>query len=169
MPRKDSLKKPTNLIEVGSKTSTSIPRTQITELKPVLKKFQPSSNNHRSKSSIKPQGFEYSTTSPANKKSRSSVYSKHSGKNVYGFDDKSVKSENSEGNYSAGNFDSIFSAKNQKDNVKVCIRVRPLNQREKNGAGKNLCVTVDNGTVVLDRGYDTKKFHFDFVGEEDIP
>ena len=143
---------------------------QITDLKPVLaKKFQPT--NNRSKSSLKPpQNFEYNTVSPTLTKqkshSRSSLKSKHSDKNMYGYDETSLKSENSVETFSQGNYDSIFS--NQKDNVKVCIRVRPLNSREKNGGGKNLCVSVDNGTVVLDRSYDSKKFHFDFVGEADI-
>jgi len=34
--------------------------------------------------------------------------------------------------------------------------------------GKNKCVRVENGTIHLDRGLDTKKFHFDFVGQENI-
>jgi hypothetical protein len=46
--------------------------------------------------------------------------------------------------------------------------VRPLNQRERNGGGKNVCVAVENGTVILDRGFDQKRFHFDFVGEPEI-
>jgi len=37
---------------------------------------------------------------------------------------------------------------NKNDNVKVVIRVRPLNDREiKSGFGKNKCVEVDNGTI----------------------
>lgn len=55
------------------------------------------------------------------------------------------------------------------DNVKVVVRVRPLNEREKtSGAGKNKCVKVENSTVILDRGLDYKKFNFDFVGQENI-
>lgn len=53
--------------------------------------------------------------------------------------------------------------------MKVVVRVRPLNDRERNtGVGKQRCVNVDNGTIILDRGQDMKQFNFDFVGEEDI-
>ena len=31
-----------------------------------------------------------------------------------------------------------------------------------------MCVSVENGVVILDRGNDTKKFNFDFVGHEGI-
>lgn len=56
---------------------------------------------------------------------------------------------------------------NQKDNVKVCIRVRPLSQKEQHSQqGKSKCVQVDQGTIHLERGFDTKKFIFDFVGNE---
>ena len=50
------------------------------------------------------------------------------------------------------NYNSIFDA-NSADNVKVCIRIRPLNDREKSSAvGKNLCLNqVDQTTLVLDR------------------
>ena len=58
----------------------------------------------------------------------------------------------------------IFDSSNSQDNVKVVIRVRPLNDREQKGAGKAKCVQVENGTIVLDRGFDLKKFNFDFVG-----
>ena len=58
---------------------------------------------------------------------------------------------------------------NQKDNVKVCIRVRPLNQREQHSQqGRAKCIQVDQGTIFLERGFDTKKFSFDFVGNEQI-
>jgi hypothetical protein len=51
----------------------------------------------------------------------------------------------------------------------VVVRVRPLNDREqKSGTGKAKCVQVENGTILLERGFDVKKFHFDFVGQEDI-
>jgi hypothetical protein len=67
--------------------------------------------------------------------------------------------------------ESIFESNggvNQKDNVKVCIRIRPLSEREKNSqVGKNLCIQqVDAGTIVLDRVTDCKNFNFDFVGGE---
>ena len=38
----------------------------------------------------------------------------------------------------------------------------------KSGSGKSKCVKVENGTIQLDRGIDSKKFSFDFVGEENI-
>ena len=62
----------------------------------------------------------------------------------------------------------IFGQGNSKDNVKVCIRVRPLSEREKQNGGKTSCIEVDKGTVRLDRGLDTKKFHFDYVGHDKI-
>ena len=53
----------------------------------------------------------------------------------------------------------MFDLGNGKDNVKVVVRVRPLNERErKSGVGKSKCVGVENGTVLLDRGVDIKKF-----------
>jgi chromosomal replication initiation ATPase DnaA len=50
--------------------------------------------------------------------------------------------------------------------VKVCIRIRPLNDREKASAvGKSLCLNqVDQTTLVVDRVTDHKNFVFDFVG-----
>lgn len=62
----------------------------------------------------------------------------------------------------------IFGQGNSKDNVKVCIRVRPLSEKEKNSGGKASCVQIDKGTVHLDKGFDTKKFNFDFVGHDKI-
>lgn len=50
----------------------------------------------------------------------------------------------------------------------MVIRVRPLNEREERGGGKAKCVQVENGTIILDRGFDIKKFNFDFVGQENI-
>ena len=51
--------------------------------------------------------------------------------------------------------------------MKVCIRVRPFNEREQRGIGIIKCVhtedNADNGVIVLDRGTDTKKYSFDIV------
>ena len=67
---------------------------------------------------------------------------------------------------------------NSKDNVKVVIRVRPLNDREKcksrkiewsfiaNGGHKK-CISVENDTSVAIEGY--KAFNFDYVAEEEVP
>ena len=55
----------------------------------------------------------------------------------------------------------------QKDNVKVVIRVRPINEREKAGGPADkvkLCLAVErNEKVILDRGMDQKTFTFDHV------
>ena len=59
----------------------------------------------------------------------------------------------------------------QKDNVKVVIRVRPINEREKAGGPADkvkLCLTVErNEKVILDRGMDQKTFTFDHVATQD--
>ena len=61
----------------------------------------------------------------------------------------------------------------QQDNVKVIIRVRPTNEREKRSGGPgsskvDLCLAVENTTeIVLDRGASQKTFTFDFVAKED--
>jgi hypothetical protein len=58
---------------------------------------------------------------------------------------------------------------NSKDNVKVMIRIRPLNDREKNNGGSKKCVTVDNETTVtIEAKPDIKSFNYDFVGDENI-
>ena len=55
------------------------------------------------------------------------------------------------------------------DNVKVVVRVRPLSEKEeRNAQGKNRCLNVESGTILLDRGFDVKKFNFDYVGQENI-
>ena len=56
------------------------------------------------------------------------------------------------------------------NNIKVVIRVRPFNDREKADPSNKSCVTIENNATVieLDRGVDTKKFNFDFVGHENI-
>ena len=55
----------------------------------------------------------------------------------------------------------------QKDNVKVVIRVRPINERERAGgslAKVKQCLTVEkNEKMILDRGMDQKTFTFDYV------
>ena len=57
----------------------------------------------------------------------------------------------------------------QKDNVKVVIRIRPINEREKNGGTADkvkLCLGVErNEKVILDRPNDQKTFTFDYVAE----
>lgn len=65
---------------------------------------------------------------------------------------------------------------NSKDNVKVVIRVRPLNEREKSkyrfasltidGGGNKKCVNVENETSIALDGY--KPFNFDYVADEDV-
>lgn len=55
----------------------------------------------------------------------------------------------------------------QKDNVKVVIRVRPVNERERAGGSiekVKLCLTVErNEKIILDRGMDQKTFTFDYI------
>lgn len=59
----------------------------------------------------------------------------------------------------------------QKDNVKVVIRVRPINERERAGAPIDKvkqCLTVErNEKIILDRGVDQKTFTFDYVATQD--
>ena len=59
----------------------------------------------------------------------------------------------------------------QKDNVKVVIRVRPINERERGGGSLEkvkLCLTVErNEKMILDRGMDQKTFTFDYVATQD--
>ena len=60
---------------------------------------------------------------------------------------------------------------NKQDNVKVVIRVRPINEREKAGgpASKvDLCLSVErNEEIILDRGMHNKTFTFDYVATQD--
>ena len=49
------------------------------------------------------------------------------------------------------------------------IRVRPLNERERNNGGHKKCLTVDNETTVtIESKPDIKSFNYDFVGDECI-
>ena len=50
--------------------------------------------------------------------------------------------------------------------IKVVIRVRPFNQREIEDPDNKECTSIEkNGTMlVLEKGVDSKKFNFDFVG-----
>ena len=57
---------------------------------------------------------------------------------------------------------------NSKDNVKVCVRIRPLNEKELKGNSKKECVTSDGGLIKVNRGMDIKKFNFDYVGDKFI-
>ena len=55
----------------------------------------------------------------------------------------------------------------EKDTIKVIIRIRPINEREKAG-GKldkvKLCLAVENNQkIILDRGQELKTFTFDYV------
>ena len=55
--------------------------------------------------------------------------------------------------------------------MKVVIRVRPINDREK-GTGSiekvKLCLAVErNEKVILDRGMDQKTFTFDYVATQE--
>lgn len=53
-----------------------------------------------------------------------------------------------------------------KDNVKVVIRVRPLNEREKGNGGYKKCISVENEYSVSIEGY--KGFNFDYVADEGV-
>jgi hypothetical protein len=55
---------------------------------------------------------------------------------------------------------------NSKDNVKVCVRIRPLSEKEMRGNGKNGCLQSENGIIKVNRGMDIKKFNFDYVGDQ---
>jgi hypothetical protein len=61
----------------------------------------------------------------------------------------------------------------QKDNVKVVIRVRPLNERERAGGPEDkvkLCLTIeDHKKITLDRPQDQKTFTFDYVATQESP
>jgi hypothetical protein len=54
--------------------------------------------------------------------------------------------------------------------IKVVIRVRPFNQREIDDPDNKECVSIEkNGTMlVLEKGSESKKFNFDFVGHSQI-
>ena len=66
----------------------------------------------------------------------------------------------------------------QSTNVKVVIRVRPVNEREKSktsfltlvaasGQSKSCIQVEDDAKVTLDRGADTKNFTFDYVASQE--
>ena len=59
------------------------------------------------------------------------------------------------------------SQSNEKDTVKVVIRIRPINDRERQGGPKDkvkLCLQVEgNQKIILDRGQEQKTFNFDYV------
>ena len=57
----------------------------------------------------------------------------------------------------------------QKDNVKVIIRVRPLNEREKQeGAKISVSIPEPYKTVAIDVKSEQKCFTYDYVASEDI-
>jgi len=83
------------------------------------------------------------------------------------------------------NYDTALSTKTvyaeqpgQKDNVKVVIRVRPTNERERckcnasdflvAGNQKHCLVVEDDSKIVLDRGLDQKMFTFDYVAADEV-
>lgn len=53
------------------------------------------------------------------------------------------------------------------NNIKVVIRVRPFNQREKDDEGNRSCIDIQNaGTqLILDLGQDGKVFNFDLIAD----
>ena len=57
--------------------------------------------------------------------------------------------------------------------MKVVIRVRPINDREKAGGTEEkvkLCLAVEeNKKITLDRGMDQKTFTFDYVATPEAP
>lgn len=52
------------------------------------------------------------------------------------------------------------------ENVKVCIRIRPLNQREITEGNTSCVKVIDNGTIILDSKPEPKIFSFDYVANE---
>lgn len=58
----------------------------------------------------------------------------------------------------------------ENDNVKVAIRVRPLNQKEKSECIGKLCISVDisNNRIIMESKANPKSFTYDFVGDQDI-
>lgn len=57
----------------------------------------------------------------------------------------------------------------QKDNVKVAIRIRPLNTREKQ-EGARVCISVPEAykTIAIDTKPEQKRFTYDYVAPEDV-
>lgn len=56
------------------------------------------------------------------------------------------------------------------DNIQVIVRVRSLNEREKN-EGSRSCVTLNNennNILILDSKPERKVFYFDYVGGEKL-
>ena len=121
------------------------------------RKFMPSKEYNRSKSFIKQAGFAYGALNSQRETTKEELQ---------------IEKVNTESDDEPSNpltsSQHIFE-QSSSDNVKVCIRVRPLNDREiKSGQGKNKCLRTERETIYLDRGFDMKKFHFDFVGHEQI-
>lgn len=150
--------------------SSIIPVANLSIKKEGSKKFQPSNQNYvRSKSTVKKPTFAYnpdfSIQQPETQReitlddlTTPQMDNSMNLNDVSGFDSQLDYSQVIDDN------EDIFGQGNSKDNVKVCIRVRPLSEREKQSGGKTTCITVDKGTVLLERGFDTKKFNFDYVG-----
>jgi hypothetical protein len=66
----------------------------------------------------------------------------------------------------SSNFNSV-NTNISKDNVKVVIRVRPLNDRERSNGGYKKCVSIDNESSIAIEGY--KPFNFDYIADEEVP
>jgi hypothetical protein len=64
----------------------------------------------------------------------------------------------------------IFHDDDTSNQIKVVIRVRPYNQREIDDPDNKDCVSIEKNEtmLVLEKGQDTKKFNFDFVGHSQI-
>lgn len=59
--------------------------------------------------------------------------------------------------------------KHSRDNIKVMVRVRPLNEREKTEELVHKCITMDEqepDTVILECRPEPKKYKFDWIGNE---
>ena len=50
------------------------------------------------------------------------------------------------------------------DNIQVMVRIRPLNQRERDDGSRSCVEQEENRKVILDCPQDPKSFYFDYVG-----
>jgi hypothetical protein len=60
-------------------------------------------------------------------------------------------------------------SKRSDENVKVCVRVRPLSNKELSG-GTRICLNADstNNAILLDSKPESKIFNFDYVAPDTI-
>ena len=57
----------------------------------------------------------------------------------------------------------------QRDNVKVAIRIRPLNEKERQECGKSgICIQEPNKTLSIDIKSEKKSFTFDYIASEEV-